>query len=289
MQTLSAPVWLALGLLGLSVFSLLFAPAAGKRLPLLRHSWMLFFAAAVAVGITGGMLRPVALASIGALFAFCYLGVNAGKPAMRAVFTLLALLVSLGLALHLLPGYHNPVLIKGVQFSAHSAPYTMYANFDKGMIGLALLFFYCHRAGSWKDFASAWKQEAVVCGMLLLAVFALGWGLGFVRPDFKLPLLLPLFAAVNLLLVCVAEEAFFRGVIQDQLTRYGDEVAVAASALLFGAAHLGGGWKWALLASVAGLGYALLYARSRRIEVPIAAHFLVNLIHFTGFTFPQAI
>jgi len=280
MQTISAPVWLAFGLLGLSIISL----AWDKR-----YLCLGLCAAAVAAGMAGGALRPVALASIGALFLLAWLATNLGKPATRTVFTVLALALSLALAMHALPGYHNPLLLKNVQFSSHSAPFTMYANFDKGLIGLVLVFFFCQRAQSWKDYSSACWQQAPVLAVMLLAVFGLGWGLGFVKPDFKLSLYLPLFAVVNLLFVCVAEEAFFRGVIQEQLTRFGQPLAVAASALLFGLVHLGGGWKWALLASVAGLGYALLYARTRRVGIAVAAHFLVNLVHFIGFTYPQAI
>jgi membrane protease YdiL (CAAX protease family) len=55
---------------------------------------------------------------------------------------------------------------------------------------------------------------------------------------------------------------------------------------LFGLAHWGGGARYAMLASVAGLGYALVYARVRRVEASILVHFAVNAVHFVGFTYP---
>ncbi|SFG18301.1 hypothetical protein SAMN05518865_10993 [Duganella sp. CF458] len=288
MQAIPALAWLPFGLLGLSIASTGLAIAADGRPAFLRHLWLVLLGLAISAGLAAGVLRPVAGASIAALLAFSWLATRHGKAAVRVLLTLLALLLALALAVHAVPGYDNPLLLKDVQLSASSAPYTLYANFDKGVVGLVLLVFFCHRAGSWRDFAAAWRSQALVFAGLLAGVLGVGWAIGFVHPDFKLSPFLPLFAVVNLLFVCVAEEAFFRGVIQGQLAHYGDALAVAVSGLLFGAAHLAGGWQIGVLASLAGLGYALLYARTRRIEIAIAAHFLLNLVHFIAFTYPRA-
>jgi len=288
MQLISAPAWLPFGLLGLSIASTGLALRQEKRPAFLGHFWMLPLGLALGAGVAAGVLHTIAMASIAALLAFAWLAGRNGKPAVRALFTVLTLLLSLALAMHAVPGYDNPMLLKDVRLSADSAPFTMYANFDKGVVGLVLMAFLCRRASSWRDFTAAWKSQALVLAALLCGVLGLGWVIGFVRPEFKLSPHLPLFAIVNLLFVCVAEEAFFRGVIQERLSACGDTLAVAVSGVLFGAAHLGGGWQFGALASLAGLGYALLYARTRRIEIPIVAHFLLNLLHFIAFTYPRA-
>jgi membrane protease YdiL (CAAX protease family) len=288
MQLSLVPAWLPFGLLGLSIASSGLAAAHHQRPAVLRQLWAALLGLAVAAGLAAGVLRPAAGASIAALLAFSWLAASHRKAAVRALCTGLALLLALALAMHAVPGFDNPLLLKDVRLSAQSAPFTMYANFDKGVAGLVLLVFFCRSASSWRDFATASRSQVRLLAVLLAGVLGAGWAMGLVHPDFKLPPFLPLFAVVNLLFVCVAEEAFFRGVIQERLARYGDAVAVAVSALLFGAAHLGGGWQFAALASLAGLGYALLYARTRRIEVPIAAHFLLNLVHFVAFTYPRA-
>jgi uncharacterized protein len=287
MHLISAPAWLPFGLLGLAIASTGLTAEHRERPAFLRYLWLVLLGLAAVAGLATAVLRPVALASIAALLAFAWLGNSHGKPAVRVLFTLLTLLLALALAVHAVPGYDNPLLFKDVQLSPHSVPYTMYANFDKGVVGLVLLVFFCHRASSWRDFAGAWKSQVPVQAALLIGVLGSGWAIGFVHPDFKLSPYLPLFAVINLLFVCVAEEAFFRGVIQGQLARYGNTLAIAVSGLLFGAAHLGGGWQFGVLASIAGLGYALLYSRTRRIEIPIAAHFLLNLVHFIVFTYPR--
>ena len=58
------------------------------------------------------------------------------------------------------------------------------------------------------------------------------------------------------------------------------------SALAFGLAHAGGGWRYVLLATIAGTGYALAWQRTGRIEASILAHFAVNATHFLLFTYP---
>ena len=57
--------------------------------------------------------------------------------------------------------------------------------------------------------------------------------------------------------------------------------------MLFGLAHAGGGATWLAVATIAGLGYAAIYARTRRIEGAILVHFAVNAAHFIGFTYPR--
>ena len=64
-------------------------------------------------------------------------------------------------------------------------------------------------------------------------------------------------------------------------------VAVVASSLLFGVAHFAGGAPYVVLATIAGVGYSLVYARTRLIESAIVTHFGVNAIHFFGFTYPH--
>ena len=42
---------------------------------------------------------------------------------------------------------------------------------------------------------------------------------GYVRPEIKLPSITLEFLATNLFFTCIAEEAFFRGLIQERMTR----------------------------------------------------------------------
>src|SRR5476649_2891031 len=58
---------------------------------------------------------------------------------LRAMLEILLLLVSVGLMLHLIPGFHNLRVLDGVRMGPESAPFTMYYNFDKALVPFVLL------------------------------------------------------------------------------------------------------------------------------------------------------
>ncbi len=59
-------------------------------------------------------------------------------------------------------------------------------------------------------------------------------------------------------------------------------------ALLFGLAYFGGGISYILLATAAGIGYAIVYRRTQSIEMAMLAHFALNATHFLLFSYPRA-
>ncbi len=270
----------------------------------------LLFAAAVAAGLFAGVLHLPALLSLGLLAGAAWLAAPATSAvpatpaagrrgsrntALRGAALAVVIVLALALAMHKLPGFNNPLLIDHVQLSANALPFTQYANFDKGAVGLILLAWLCQRVTSWSELGTVLRRTAPV--LLLTVVVTLGFALaaGVVDVDVKWPQQTLAFIAVNLLFTVIAEEAFFRGLLQARLAaaldrfRLGPWLAVAVSALLFGAAHLGGGLRYAILAGIAGLGYAWAYQRTQRIEAAILVHIALNTVHFIAFTYPARI
>lgn len=269
--------------------------------------WPLLLAAAVASGLAGGVLSWPALFPLVALTSLAWfesrsrlystsaLACEPPRVAMlRGVGAAAAGVIALTLALHLLPGFHNPPLLAAVSISPDAAPMTQCLNFDKGAAGLLLLA-YCRRSRGANDVRRA--APATLTAILVAPAVLLGIALavGYVRPDPKFPPFAVAFLATNLLFVCVAEEAFFRGLLQARLARIlpasttGRAASAVVSALLFGLAHVAGGATAAALASAAGLAYAAVYAVTGRIEPAILTHFAVNAVHFLGFTYPYLI
>lgn len=220
---------------------------------------------------------------------------------LRAIGWCMLALLTLSAALHMWPGIHNPLLVNAQQLTPDAIPFTLYANFDKGLAGYCLLLALWPTQATqtsqqsllqayWRGFWPAWPLSvalAMACAIGLgLITFAPKW------PDFALQ-----FIFCNLLLTCVAEEAFFRGLLQrplfQQFTQRGWSeqcaawCAIVMVSLLFGLAHLAGGWAYALVATVASVGYGWAYQRSGRIEVAIVAHFGLNLLHFGLLTYPM--
>lgn len=86
---------------------------------------------------------------------------------------------------------------------------------------------------------------------------------------------------ITLWVLALAEEFFFRGLIQQILTRKLKTVTlgIAVTSALFGAAHLGyrefPNWRFALLATAAGVFYGRAYAQAGSIRAAMVTHALV--------------
>ncbi len=215
------------------------------------------------------------------------------------VLTTVAATLCLALSLHAMPGFSNPRVLDQVLVRPDALPFSLHANFDKGFAGLMLLACFCAR---WRSLAEARQDLRITAIAALLTcsvVLGLAWALGRIdwEGQWPTPSSAPhavwWFLALNLCFTCVTEEAFFRGLLQERLHRLWPEhsiwqaMCVALSALWFGLAHIAGGWTHVGLASLAGLGCAWVYQRTRRVEAPILTHFALNAVHFTGFTYPQ--
>ena len=91
--------------------------------------------------------------------------------------------------------------------------------------------------------------------------------------------------------VGLAEEFFFRGLLQNWLAEWTGNrfLALAAASLLFGAAHLWfhvfPNWKLAIVAAVAGCFYGLAYHKASSIRAGMVAHALVVALWRTVFVF----
>lgn len=261
------------------------------------------------LALLAGLITVVA-ASICSLMALLavWLGTSSTSGRLQQSGWVLLAATSLAAALHLLPGFQNPLLVNAQQLTNDAIPYTLYANFDKGWAGYCLLLALwpmqqrlrqsvTHNPQRWSFRRSYWQGFWPVWPLTVLLAMGLAMSLGLVKftpkwPDFALQ-----FIFCNLLLTCVAEEAFFRGLLQRPLgqllrqrgvaTHSAAWAAIVAVSLLFGVVHLAGGIEYALVATVASIGYGWAYQRSGRIEVAIVAHFALNLLHFGGFTYPM--
>ena len=279
-------------------FDLLALAILATWLPTLRLGdyrvppWTALLVLAVVAGAGVRVLTWSALGALAALCAFAWAGHTA--PRHRPLYVTLAALLALAMSLHWMPGFHNPMQFAGVRLTPDAAPLTQYLNFDKGAAGLVLLAAFGARSTSLRGFVRQWPTILVAALATATLAIGLALALGYVRFEPKLPDGTQAFLVANLFFTCVAEEAFFRGLIQDRLMRLADSrkqpawtwIAVVVSALLFGLAHAGGGATWMLDATVAGFGYAAVYARTRTIEGPILAHLAVNAVHFLFFTYP---
>lgn len=193
---------------------------------------------------------------------------------------------AVALTLHLVPGFNNLKVLDQALAGPDSIPFNMYLNLDKPLLFFGLLLACPTLLG--QGGTIRWRPLALLI-LPLGALLVIAWQLGALKPEVALPNWWWLFALNNLLFTCVAEEALFRGVIQQRLAdRSRPWIAIVVGALLFGAIHLPGGPLLALFATLAGCCYGLAFQLSRRLTVAILIHFAFNFAHLALFTYPLA-
>lgn len=128
-------------------------------------------------------------------------------------------------------------------------------------------------------------------GLLLIIALPLGLYFEFIQWPPKWPPNEQLVFRLGMIyLYAVAEEVLFRGLIQNDIERWlgKNYLSLGLSAMVFGAAHLNNGvdslhwtnlnWEYAVLASVAGVVYGLVWRWSGRVTASALTHAGVNLI-----------
>jgi membrane protease YdiL (CAAX protease family) len=255
--------------------------------------WIIPFVLAVVAGLVSGVVHVAGVAVILAYAGACRAVRNPSlAQPLRVLAGALLVGISISLMLHIAPGFQNPRAIDRVVLSPDGVPFTKHLNFDKAVVGLFLLGVWWPglvRSDDWKQVPQAFAPRfLLIIGVVLL----LSLGLGYVRWDPKVSSWFPLWAWSTLFFTVIPEEAFFRGLIQISLERgiggirLGRAAGLTIASVLFGFAHLAGGPEYVLLAAVAGAGYGWIYLRTNSIGAAILAHFGVNVIHFTLFTYP---
>lgn len=266
-------IWLALGL------AVLLCLARQQR------SGLILLGVALLTALWLERLSPVAaLVSLaGLLLAWRTPGLP--QP-WRGVALTLVLLWAMALTLHLVPGFDNLKVLDRVQAGRASVPFTLYLNLDKPLIFFGLLLAWPALLGP--GGTMRWRPLALLI-LPLAALLITAWQLGALKPDVGLPHWWWLFAFNNLVFTCVAEEALFRGFIQQGVaSRSKPWLGLLVASLLFGAAHLAGGPLLVLFAALAGACYGLAFQLSGRLSVAILLHFLFNFAHLALFTYPLA-
>lgn len=217
------------------------------------------------------------------------------KFPIRVTAGVLVIIVSVLLATHILPGFNNWKIVNNIYLTNTSLPYSIYLNMDKPFIGLFILGLGFPLCKSFKELTSVIRSILPLLLIGLIILISISSIMNYTEMDYKFPDLFFVWALNNLFFTCVAEEAFFRGFLQRRLSRklrehrYGNILSLITVSLLFGLAHFAGGFKYIILASIAGMVYGYAYQKTQRIEAGIICHFTVNTFHFIFLTYPAVV
>lgn len=174
-----------------------------------RVSWGLLIITLLSA-LGSGYLTFVGAGIICVGFALAYLAAN-GQSHWRTTAWVALLLWCLALFLHWLPGFSNLKVLDKVIASAHSTPFSLYLNLDKPLVFFALLLAFPALLGQSK---TANIKATLLTLVPLFALLPIAVWLGALAFEWSLPEWWWIFALNNLLFTCVAEEALFRGLIQ---------------------------------------------------------------------------
>lgn len=141
----------------------------------------------------------------------------------------------------------------------------------------------------------SWWVSLLIFAGILTVVIPLGLITGFIAPGLtdQSAASLGYGLAYNLLYTSVLEESFFRGILQTALIgalrrtlpdNAASVIGIAVVGLLFGLTHLRGGMTLVALATLAGIGYGLVYSLTGRLHHAVFVHFGVNAIHRLAFS-----
>ena len=222
--------------------------------------WLILAASAGFIALISGQLTPLGL-GLAALYLFIAYLFSRTTGAKKKWLTLLLAALSLLLGAHLLPGFHNLQALNAVLVSADGLPFTMYLNLDKTLVALGLLGWCIPRLSRRQEWRQLLQVLLSLSLLFLLLIFILALASGKVHWDPKLPSYTLLWMLTNLLFVCTAEEAFFRGFLQQQLALLWknrplqQELPLALASLVYGLSHFAGGPLYVAFVTLAGLGY----------------------------------
>ena len=207
-----------------------------------------------------------------------------------------AVLLFLALGFKAVPGFNNPLLVDGQFLKGESTAFFKSYNFDKTFAGL--VFFLLLVPASHSLTLKTLIRAIAIAVITTIIVLGGGAAAGLIDFNFDYHFsftFLAFFLTIQIFSVCLAEEVFFRGFIQERLARLFRPqslcqklIPLLVASSLFGLVHFGGGLGYVIAATFAGIGYGLVFQITKRIEAAILAHTFLNLIHLLFFTYPFA-
>jgi len=207
---------------------------------------------------------------------------------VRQISLFILIILSLAFSLHLIPGFKNELIFLSPSFGLSEQAFKLNANLDKALAAIAIIL--AMRS------TIKWRVSAKELYLILAAVttFFTVCILLDAKLDPKLGALTLAFVFFNLTVTCLAEEVFFRLIIQNWLFKlskgaFNGWLAVFITAVIFMLAHFHTGVdadKRLFLIFIAGILYGGVYLNNKSLGSAIIMHFGINIIHFSFFAYP---
>lgn len=172
----------------------------------------------VSMGLAGGlgMVEWHALPPLAGLYCLAWFASHSTTSWCRYPALLATLVTAFLVATHQLGGFHSQHWLDGVPLGGSGPPFTLAAPLDKPWVGAVLLLAFAPHSRGQVPFTQGVIWSLGGATLIILA----GWSAGVpVEPKWNMNILVFLFH--NLFLTCIAEEAFFRLLLQAPLQALG--------------------------------------------------------------------
>jgi len=252
------------------------------------------WATSLCIGLISGHITTLALPYLLLTLVMVYCYKTQANWLSKILSGFVLIILAIAFSCHYVPGFYNYLVFRHILISSNAYPFTLYLNFDNGIIGILLLLFFCPLSSSFRAFFKLFAKGLRPLLLCISTIAALSCATGFVQFEPKFPSWFLLWLINNLFFTCVLEEAFFRGFLQSQFLPLlfkklpaAHTIAWILASFLFGLKHLpNGGIIYAALATFSGLGYGWVKRQTHSIEMAILTHFLLNTLHLLLFTYP---
>lgn len=271
---------------------------------MLTKSQVYFFALLITLllGLSATHLIPSIAAVLVFVFAmvlslYKYL-LNANKPVGLYLTWTFAIVLGVAVGLYRPAGFSYPLVFGVNQLYEGGLPFSLYVNTAKLLAGYIIIYFFISTSvQSYVFICSRLQQYALAIGMGIIVVLIASLFLGL---EFHLKPLnyIVMFGLANLLVTCVAEEAFMRVLLQAQLQKFIsgkvknvfwlEAIPLFIATLIFVVTHLATSLNTILVFGLAGFTYGLVYSVTKNLWACVVVHFIVNIIHFSLLTYPLA-
>jgi uncharacterized protein len=192
-------------------------------------------------------------------------------------------------------GFTYPVIFSAPQLYDTGLPFTLSINTAKCVAGYAIVYLLL-TSNTNSAFITGKINQYLTATFLALLVLCTAYFVLHLEFHIKTFNYIALFALTNLLSTCVAEEAFMRLLLQEQLHKFLagkiksrfwiEAIPLFVTALIFALTHFSQNQNLFIVYALAGFTYGLVYSLTRNFLASISTHFLVNMIHFSLLTYP---
>ncbi|WP_049631135.1 CPBP family intramembrane glutamic endopeptidase [Cellvibrio sp. pealriver] len=253
--------------------------------------------AALVIGLVMLGWLPVAnaIGLVGVAFLAWFFRKEELSPWIKTGLFLLLVPLAFWVASYEPQGFAYPLLLSLAGDAGEPARYELSVDFAKGIAGFLLLYLLWPKRMANEWVADKWISALFVllASLIIIGVAILVLGLQWQPKPIEQILQ---FAAVSLLITCLAEEVFLRFLFQHNLRNavasvtanraLQEIIPLVLVTCVFVAIHSGLSGAAVWVYALAGFLYGLSYTLGKHIVYPIALHFLVNQIHFSFLTYP---